>query len=101
MAISSPSSPYAFPAEVERYFALEKGDVKRLMDEDGLPYTEVPKAKKMVRRIYLPELHAWEMNRVKGAAVVMIDYEKWVAHFNASRSGKCEVASEKSETEKL
>jgi len=83
MACSVRSSPYAFPVEVARFLAVEPRDVKAMIELDGLPTTKIPKKTRKVDRIYLPDFHAWLVNRSKNAADRLRDYKAWLAEFDA------------------
>jgi len=82
------TSPYAFPHEIARYLAVEAKDVARMIRLDGLPATSIPKTKRTVQRVYLPDFHKWLMKRTKNAGM-LADYDNFLVVFGATaRTGK-------------
>jgi hypothetical protein len=76
----SGNSPLAFPAEVARYLCMEPRDIERMTRLDGLPYLNIPKAKKTVKRIPLRAFHEWLRKRSKNSAIA--SYDVFLADFN-------------------
>jgi hypothetical protein len=76
---------FAFPAEVARFLEIEPADVDRLIEYDELPVSSIPKVRRTVRRIYLPDFHAWLVQRSSGQVRSLMSYEEFLRVF-------CEVA---------
>jgi hypothetical protein len=82
MASSVRSSAYAFVAEVARYLAVDPKDVKRMIELDALPASRIPKKKRTVERIYLPDFHQWILGRSSGQNDRLRDYPAFLAEFD-------------------
>jgi hypothetical protein len=93
MARSSNHSVYAFPVEVAAFLEVSPTDVRRMIDLDELPATRIPKAKRVALRIYLPDLHAWLLNRSVGRRDSLRDYPEFLQHFRQA-AGKAKVERE-------
>jgi hypothetical protein len=75
-------SAFAFPAEVARFLEVEPDDVDRMIRMDDLPASKIPKARRNVTRIYLPDFHAWLLNRSSGDVLKLRDYTDFIARFD-------------------
>ena len=89
MARSRTVSAFAFPAEVARFLEVDGEDVRRMIELDGLPATKLPKAKRVVHRIYLPDLHDWLVRRSDGSPR-LANYQEFVEKFRSAVDNETE-----------
>lgn len=82
MARSPQNNALAFVAEVARYLCSEVADVERMMQLDGLPYREIPKRTRRVKRIPLRDFQAWLLRQPGNSCPSLANYEIFLADFN-------------------
>jgi hypothetical protein len=92
--MSAPGTDWALPAEVARFLRLEARDVEAMMRCDGLPYTTLPRAKRMVKRVFLRDLHAWLLAGTRNGRLELANFETFRKDFEKSRAKRgSEVAA--------
>jgi hypothetical protein len=91
--MSAPGADWALPAEVARFLRLEARDVETMMRCDGLPYTALPRSKRMVKRVFLRDLHAWLLAGTRNGGGELANFETFRADFERCRAKRGEVAA--------
>jgi len=80
MMVSKTRKVVALVSEVARVLRMEPDDVIRCIDEDGLPAIRIPGRTRTVRRIAIPALHRWLVERSGQEAVGTL--EEFTRNFN-------------------
>ena len=93
MARSPENNPLAFVAEVARYLCSEVEDVERMMRIDGLPYREIPKRTRRVKRIPLRDFQAWLLRQPGNSCPSLASYETFLADFNQVARSRPQTAA--------
>lgn len=84
MARTVRTSPYAFPAEIARYLAIEPEAVRRMIRLDKLPAIRLAAKTRRVQRIPLRDFHAWLLKRTQNPVPELASYVTFLADFDAT-----------------
>jgi len=77
---------WVFVGEVASFLRMEPEDIRRCIENDGLPVVKIPSKKRTVKRIWLPALYKWLAQRGMGEGLG--DFEEF-------REGFAKVKAEK------
>lgn len=68
-----------------RYLGKDAGEIDRMMEEDGLPFVQLPGPTKPVPRFRLRDVHAWLARKVVGAEPM--PFGEFVQEFEEAQKG--------------
>ncbi len=75
-------------AELRRFLGKDHAEILRMMDEDGLPYVDMPGKGKPSPRFFLPDVHNWLCLYAKGDCAGVMDFASFVRAFEEAQGGK-------------